>query len=302
MKAWFRSLAARVAVKLLRLTNAPRQFDTLHSAGWINGGAMLRERYGAPPPQDHSRRINAYEARAFSQRGEDGILLYIFSRIGTINKRFVEFGVEDGRECNTTNLAINFGWRGLMMDGGLANVAAGRAFFAAMVPDDPAAVTFEQAWITRENINQLLNKNSLSGEIDLLSIDVDGNDYWIWKEINVIKPRVVVIEYNPSFGAERSVTVPYEAEFDRWQKHPTGYYHGASLAALEKLGRELGYRLVGCSSWGSNAFFVRADLAGNEFSGFCSREVYIPGYVRLLAGYSTEQQFNLIRGLPLVDV
>ena len=139
-------------------------------------------------------------------------------------------------------------------------------------------------------------------EIDLLSIDVDGVDYWLWKALTSLRSRLVVIEYNSFWGAQRAVTVPYEPDFDRFRKHPSGYYHGASLAALYRLAQEKGYILAGCDSEGLNAFFVRRDLA--EAAGLAAAstaEAYRPFNPKRMSE-SLEASLARIRHLPLVEV
>lgn len=183
--------------------------------------------------------INRFEATLFSQCGEDGILDAIFSKIGTTNKYFVEFGVQNGTECNTRFLRQKRGWSGLMMDG-----------------RDNNPEIIKQEFITAENINDLFKKYEVPGEFDLLSIDIDGNDYWVWKAIDEsYSPRVVVMEYNSSVLPNESKTIEYEPDFV-WDH--TDYF-GASLLALVKLAKMKGYTLVGCNNLGTNAFFVRDD-------------------------------------------
>jgi hypothetical protein len=120
-------------------------------------------------------------------------------------------------------------------------------------------VTAVAAWVTRENIDELITTNGFAGELDLFSLDLDGNDYWIWEAMTACAPRIVILEYNSMFGPDRSVTVPYDAAFDR-HRHHTMYY-GASLTALTRLGARKGFRLVAVEPTGVNAFFVRSDLA-----------------------------------------
>lgn len=199
--------------------------------------------------------------RGYSQNGEDGILLYIFSLIGTTNKKVVEICVQDGTECNSANLIINHGWRGLLFDGSEQNIAAGRDFYARHKDTWVSPPTLVQAWITRDNVNQLISEHGFAGEIDLLSVDIDGNDYWIWKAIECIQPRVVVVEHNSLGGAVASVTIPYREDFVADLTTGPPYYLGATLPAFVKLGREKGYRLVGGERLGFNAFFVRKGVA-----------------------------------------
>lgn len=302
VKSLVKSCVARMTHAMLRVAHVPRVHGRLEQRAMMQGASDLRHRYLAPPPKDDPRHLTWHENSVFSQNGEDGILQHIFAEIGTDSKRFIEFGVEDGTECNSAFLAIEMGWTGLLMDGSDDNARKGRIFYDAMIPHRPGAVVFKSAWITRENINGLIKESGFQGEIDLLSVDIDGNDYWVWQAIDVVQPRVVVAEYNATFGPERAVTVPYQPDFDRTRMSPTWFYHGASLAALEKLGRAKGYRLIGCESTGVNAFFVREDLMAGHFHAFSAREAYIPQRVRLMKGLSTAEQMSAIQQLRVEEV
>lgn len=205
------------------------------------------------------------EFRAFSQNGEDGILLYLFSLIGTTNRKAVEVCAGDGIECNTANLIVNHGWNALLFDGNEENIRRGQQFYSTCKTTRFWPPTLVNAWITAENINSLIVDNGFEGEIDLLSLDLDGMDYWIWKAINCINPRVVVLEYNSLWGSEHTVTVPYKADFGAEHNEFGVDYGGASLPAFVKLGREKGYRLVGCQFYGFNAFFVRSGIGEDIF-------------------------------------
>ncbi|HAG82242.1 MAG TPA: hypothetical protein DCL61_14010 [Cyanobacteria bacterium UBA12227] len=200
-----------------------------------------------------------------SQTDEDGFLLFIFSLIDTTNKKVVELCAGDGIECNAANLIINHGWNGLLFDGDLTQIKLGQEIYEFINTTKINPPKLVNAWITAENVNQLITTNGFNGEIDLLSLDLDGVDYWIWKSIDCINPRVVVIEYNTYWGAEKSVTVPYDPQFQAQifqhsQYHP-GYYCGASLRAFGKLAKDRGYRLVGSNTKQWNAFFIRNDIA-----------------------------------------
>lgn len=197
------------------------------------------------------------EFRVFSQWGEDGILQYLISRVPSIPKTFVEFGVEDYQESNTRFLLEHDDWQGLAMDGSPENIELIRAapFFWR---HDLQAV---QAFITAENINGLIRAGGFSGDLGILSIDVDGNDYWIWKAVEAVSPVIVVCEYNALFGSQEAITVPYDPAFQRTQAHHSNLFFGASLRALCTLAVEKGYRFVGCNRDGVNAFFVRQDQA-----------------------------------------
>ena len=212
----------------------------------------------AKPRYDHPRRLLRYGFKVYSQCDEDGIIQEIFKRVEMKNRRFVEFGVESGVECNTVKLLVE-GWHGLWLDGSAAHVASIKQTFQAFI--DAGRLKIREAFITAENINELIREGGASGEIDLLSIDIDCNDYWVWKAIDIINPRVVVIEYNATLRPPLSLVVPYEPT-RRWDG--TNYF-GASLEALVRLGHTKRYHVVGCGISLTNAFFVRDDVASDLF-------------------------------------
>ena len=156
-----------------------------------------------------------------------------------------------------------------------------------------------KSFITKENVNEVIEKE-INGEIDLLTIDIDGNDLWIWKAINAISPRVVMIEYNASFG-HKQITVKYDPEFKRYKKHESGWYYGASLSALTKLAQEKGYVLVGCSSSGVNAFFARQDIAKDKIDCILPEEAYYP-HISRINKYSIEEQFEKLKDLEFEHI
>lgn len=206
------------------------------------------------------------EFRAFSQNGEDGILLYLFSLLGTTNKKIIEMCCSDGIECNAANLIVNHGWHGLLFDGREEKIKKGREFYARCQDTRTWSPKLVQAWLTAENCNSLIQENGLAGDIDLLSLDMDGVDYWVLKALDCINPRVIVLEYNPLLGPNLSVTIPYSPDFiAKYEGEQHRYYYGASLSAFVKLAKQKGYRLVGCERYGFNAFFVRAELGGDIF-------------------------------------
>jgi hypothetical protein len=212
----------------------------------------------AKPRNADPKRLLRHGYKVYSQNDEDGIIAEIFRRIGTTSRTFVEFGVETGVECNTAKLLIE-GWRGLWIEANAASAAAIRQNLAPFIAD--RRLVLEESRVTAENINGLIGQGGLSGEIDLLAVDIDGNDYWVWKAIDVVTPRVVVIEYNATLRPPMALVVPYRADA-QWDG---SNHYGASLEALVRLATAKNYRLVGCSIAGVNAFFVRADLAGDRF-------------------------------------
>lgn len=220
--------------------------------------AMRRESLLSNERNRDPKRLLGHGFRGYSQHDEDGMVQEIFKRIGVSNRVFVEFGVGDGTENNTVYLLMS-GWRGLWIDGSEANANAIRRDFSSLI--HTGQLRFVQGFVDRDSINGIIEKADISGEIDLLSIDIDGNDYWVWQVISVVQPRAVVIEYNAVFRPPVAVVAEYDKQFV-WKG--TGYY-GASLKALESLGSRKGYALVGCSLSGINAFFVRKDLVEDKF-------------------------------------
>jgi len=211
------------------------------------------------------------EFRVFSQGGEDGIIQNLISRLDIGRKIFVEFGVQNYVESNTRFLLINNNWSGLVIDGGEE--------YIQYIRNDPIYWRYnlksECAFITKDNINSLIAKNGINGEIGLLSVDIDGNDYWVWEAIDVVQPVITVVEYNARFGAEISVAIPYSPNFVRAQAHPSMLYFGASLQALCHLGRRKGYAFVGCNSTGNNAFFVRRDRLPADLPELSAGDGYV---------------------------
>jgi hypothetical protein len=212
----------------------------------------------AKPRHADPRRLLRYGFKTYAQNDEDGIIQEIFRRIGSTERTFVEFGVESGVECNSVKLLVE-GWRGLWIEARSDHGNIIRRRFAPFLND--GKLTLLESLVSAENIDALLAEGGMSGEIDLLAIDIDYNDYWVWKAVTVVRPRAVVIEYNASLRPPLSLTVPYDPR-GHWDG---SNFYGASLEALVRLGAEKGYRIVGCSVAGVNAFFVRDDLCGDKF-------------------------------------
>lgn len=200
------------------------------------------------------RRLLANGYKVFSQNQEDGMIAEVFRRIGTTSKRFIEFGIQDGLECNSTFLLMQ-GWRGTWIEGSTEDAKKAQAAFSTY----PVEVINRQ--VTVDNADALIADVAANGELDFLSIDTDTIDYWLWRAIRSVSPRLVVIEYNATWPPFIRKTVEHNPNMI-WDGTN---FSGASLGALEALGREKGYSLVGCSIAGVNAFFVRNDLVGDRF-------------------------------------
>ena len=214
--------------------------------------------------------LNRFEYQIHSQCGEDGIINEIFRRIGTFNRCFVELGAGNGLQNNTTALLLD-NWTGAWIEADPENLTIIREKFSSLIRK--YRLSLSESFITAENIEALLETCNVPDEFDLMSIDIDGNDYWVWKAVTRYHPRVVVGEYNARFGKNLPWIMKYDSEYI-WNGSS---YYGASLKAFEKLAEEKGYRLVGCNLAGVNAFFIREDLVGDTFEQpFTSEHHYQP--------------------------
>ncbi len=270
--------------------------------------ALIREALGrieARQTEAAGASFAEQEFRVFSQWGEDGILAHLLRHVKVPRKVFVEFGVETYVEANTRWLLVNDGWSGLVLDGSEDNIATIRR--------DPIywqhPLKAAQAFITRENINDLLTAQGLTGEIGILSVDIDGVDYWVWEAITAVQPAIVIAEYNSLLGPERAVAVPYDPEFQRAKAHHSHSYYGASLAALVALGKRKGLAFVGSNTAGNNAFFVRRDLLAGPLRELTAAEGYVRRGFReardtegKLAFPNFEEEAALVNALPWVEV
>jgi hypothetical protein len=246
----------------------------------------------ATPRYTEPKRLLRHGFKVYSQSDEDGIIQEIFKRIGVTKGTFIEFGVETGVECNTVKLLVE-GWSGLWIEASAKYVAEIQNHFGPFLAQ--SKLKLSQSLITAENINSVFEQAGVSGDIDILSIDIDYNDYWVWKALTIVKPRVIVIEYNATLRPPMSLVVPY----DPTRMWDGSNYFGASLEALVRLGREKGYRVVGCNYSGANAFFVREDVAGNHFLDPATSEEHYepPRYV-----YALQAAGHRARPGPYVSV
>ncbi len=247
------------------------------------------------------------EFKVFSQFGDDGILQYLIYhlKVPTTSRTFIEFGVENYEESNTRFLLMNDNWRGLIMDGAESNIKFVHASHYFWKHD----LTARAAFIDASNINGLISAAGFAGDIGLLSIDIDGNDYWVWETIDVVNPIIVVAEYNGVFGSKFPISVPYDATFRRAQSHYSNLYWGCSLAALSHLAVKKGYTFVGCNSAGNNAYFVRNAYVNENISTPSLAEGFVDpkfkesrdsrGSLTFLTGATRLKE---IRNLPMVNV
>lgn len=207
-----------------------------------------------------SMNIQDYEFKVTSQTGEDGIIQHLINKIPIKNKIFVEFGVENYTEASTRFLLQNDNWSGLIIDGSEDNMQSVKNSTLGWKYDIKTVANF----ITKNNINNIIKDAGIEGEIGILSVDIDGNDYWVLDAINCVNPQILIVEYNSIFGPNAKITVPYDEKFVRTNKHYSNLYYGASISALTELANRKGYSLVGSNSFGNNLFFVRKDYQSIE--------------------------------------
>ena len=254
-----------------------------------------------------SKNINDYEFKVFSQFGDDGIIQYLIDNveIKKIERIFIEIGVGDYSESNTRFLLMKDYWEGLILDGSKQILTVKKKYYD-LIWKNKLKVGCE--WITKDNINDVIQKYKFDNDVGVLSIDVDGNDYWIWKNINIIKPIIVVIEYNSLFGKKNKTLVPYFENFQRYSAHKSGLYWGSSVSALVDLGKSKGYDLVGGNSAGVNLYFVRNDRRNLmkrvdiEDAYFKQKFSDIKDNNGNFLDISYEEKLNLIKDLKLFDI
>lgn len=291
---------------LRRLYHHARNLVTVGKA--VNDAKMLAAKLliDRNAQKDSVQTLADVEFKVFSQFGEDGIIQYLVRRaaIEPREQIFVEFGAEIYNEANTRFLAANNNWRGLLIDGSKRNVERIRSGPTFWMHD----LTAIAAFITAENINSLIKGAGFEGPIGLLSIDIDGNDYWVWRAIDVIDAAIVVAEYNSVFGPARAVTVPYNASFERRKAHSSDLYYGCSLKALEHLASKKGYALVGSNSAGNNAFFVKRERL-NGLPARSAEQAYVESRYResvdragRFSFLSGAARLKEIQDMPLLDL
>lgn len=251
-----------------------------------------------------SKNIQDYEFKVFSQNGEDGIIQFLIQNTEIKNKIFVEFGVETYKEANTKFLLLNNGWSGLIIDGdkdAMEKIASSDLHWKY---DLKSIGNF----ITKDNINEIIKSAGIEGEIGLLSVDIDGNDYWVFENIDCINPQILIMEYNSMFGDTHKISVPYDENFVRSQKHYSNLYYGASIAALCDIANKKGYDLVGSNSFGNNLFFIRHDCNKLKIK-LTPKEAYVKSKFResrdeneKLTFLSHKEGLVLIKNEPVVNI
>jgi hypothetical protein len=279
---------------------------TYHSLDRLDRSLLLQGRIAANQVKAmlRIRHLGDVEFRVCSQWGEDGIIEWLCARLPDIPRSFVEFGVESFAEANTRFLIENRGWRGLVLDGNKSYMGALREQALYWRYD----LTAVPAFITAENINTLIRDAGFLGPIGILSVDIDGNDYWVLEAIDCVDPAIIICEVNGVFGDLRALTIPYRPDFERMDEHYSGQYFGCSVAAARRLCSQKGYSFIGTNTNGVNAFFVRDDLAPPVLAAIEEVRSWAPrhrdsrnpdGKLDFTRGLA---RFDLIAEMPVVDV
>ena len=273
---------------------------TFENISLLNGSILANQ----VKKMDKIKDLSDVEFSIFSQFGDDGIIQYLINKIEVKNKTFIEFGVEDYLESNTRFLLMHDNWSGLCIDGDDKNIRYLKSQSWFWKYD----LCAEGHFLTKENINELLADRFEDIEIGLLHVDIDGNDYWVWKEINSVKPIILILEYNSVFGIERRITIPYREDFTRSKAYFNNLYWGASLAALNDISEKKGYSLIGCNRAGNNAYFIKNEYLG-EIEKKTVEEAFVlskyresrsqKGKLTYLRG---KERYESLKGLPVYNI
>jgi hypothetical protein len=219
--------------------------------------------------------------------------------VGMTNRTVVEICCGRGNECMAANLIINHGFKGYLFDGDKSNIEHAIRFYSSQRDCRFIMPELSQAWITRENVNELIADSGITGEIDLLSIDIDGNDYYIWEAIEVVQPRVCIFETHNMIPADLCLTIPYSPDFNAMAKRgPEKDFRSVSLGAMDKLSRRKGYTLVGAHKHGFNVLYVRNDLLNDLLPKPKLHEIHDNEQTRS----SQLKRWPLVQNFPWVEV
>jgi hypothetical protein len=299
---------AKLRQTLANIINIKSRFDEVIDIGnqrfdevKINQGIML----STLNENKTTRNLKNYEFKIFSQWGEDGIIQHLTNSIEIRNKTFIEFGVQDFFESNCRFLLMKDDWKGFVIDGSQANIQRLKNSYFYWKYHLGAVDIF----ITKENINEILAISGFEEDLGVLSVDLDGNDYYVLEAIKNFKPCILICEYNSVFGGIRKIAIPYQDDFSRTNAHYSNLYWGASLAAMTYLADKKGYALVGTNSAGCNAFYVRKDLLNDKIEVVSVESAYSPSNYREsrdehgnLTYITGDNRLDVIKGLPVFEV
>lgn len=244
-------------------------------------------------------RIREAGFRCYSQFEEDGIILYLLTMIGVDAGTVAEMCCGNGMECMATNLILNHGYKGYLFDGDEANIKAATQFFNKKKDCLLVKPELKHTWITTENVNALLTNSGCPKDVDFFSLDIDGNDYWIWEAIDAINPKICCFETHNMVPSDKSLTIPYNPTFDCWSQPPElQNFRSVSLAAMIKLSKRKGYRLIGSHKHGFNVFFMRNDIGSDLFHEVSAHDVHDNPWTK----YNQTVLWDTVKHLGWVEV
>ena len=249
------------------------------------------------------KNISDVEFRVFSQWGEDGIIDWVINQIPNISKNFIEIGTEDFKEANTRFLLMNKNWDGVLIEGDknyVENIKKDRIYWKHNIK-------VINEFVNLSNIDNIISNLKLKKEIGLISLDIDGIDYWILKKLKLLKPGIFICEFNPLFGYEKSLTVPYKKKFIRSKEHYSNSYFGASLRAIIKLLNKE-YLFIGTNSAGNNAFFINKRQSKYIQNKIINKKIFKSKFresrnkIKKLNHLSNKENINTIKNKKLFDL
>jgi len=294
---YFKKLMVKITQVFSTISKINERLDEIK----INQGIIISK----INENNSTKNIKNYEFKIFSQWGEDGIIQYLIKSIEIKNKTFIEFGVEDFFESNCRFLLMKDDWQGFVIDGSKSNIQRLKSSYFYWKYHLDAVWSF----ITKDNIEWILKKSGFDNDVGILSIDLDGNDYYILEAIQEFTPRLLICEFNPVFGGHRKISIPYQSDFHRTNAHHSNLYWGASLAAMTHLAKKKGYSLVGTNSAACNAFYVRDDLVNDKVEVLSVEAAYSPSNYREsrdkdgnLTFITADNRLSAIKGLPVYEV
>ena len=248
--------------------------------------------------------LSDIEFQVYSQWGEDGIIDWLINKYPEIPKIFLEIGTQDYKESNTRFLLINKNWNGFIIEADKAAVEDIKSQRIYWKHNLRAINEF----ITKDNINNVIKKFNIPKKIGLLSLDIDGVDYWVLKKLSALDPSIIVCEYNSLFGQKKSVTVPYKSNFIRSKEHYSNLYYGASINAFIDLMKKKNYFLIGTNSAGNNAFFVKKNIWNKLKKLIITKKVFVSKFreSRNIKGVLTflekKKSLELIKNKFMIDL
>jgi len=248
--------------------------------------------------------LSEVEFQVYSQWGEDGIIDWLVSKFPQIPKNFLEIGTQDYKESNTRFLLINRNWDGFLIEGNkddIKNIKSQRVYWKHNLK-------VSNEFITKDNINDVVQRFNVPKNLGLLSLDIDGVDYWVLKELSALKPSIIICEYNSLFGKKKLITVPYKKNFIRSKEHYSNLYYGASIQALIDIMKTKNYFLIGTNTAGNNAFFVRKNLWKALNKMILNKKIFMSKFRESrdqkgnLSFLDKRESLNLIRNKHVIDL